>query len=120
MAAIEVKFWDGHRMYEGHVRELSEAYVVAQIRVFDEKDHTILPQTDILDTIISHLSGRVVPLEIGMGQTRADILSKLENIERVPDNPRRLDLTAVFRNPGAREKSVLARLIGETRKRAQS
>ena len=121
MSKIDVKFWDGYRYYRGTARELSEEYVVAEVRISDLRhDVTILPKTDIIDLVTKHLKGRVVPFEIGHGEIRGDLLAKLENIVRVPGSSRRVRLTATFHKPGKRDKGLLSKLLVETQVRRKA
>ena len=121
MSEIDVRFWDGYRYYRGTAQELSEEYVVAEIRISDLKhDVTILPKTDIIDLVRKHLKGRVVPFEIGLGETRGDLLAKLDKIVRIPGSSRRVRLTATFHKPGKRDKGLLSKLLVETRHRRKA
>ena len=117
MSAIELKFWDGQRQYEGHIREVSENYILAQIRIYDDTSRTIVPGNDVASLVIKHLEGRILPVEIGRGAYKADLLVKVEEIKRDPENPRRLNVMATFNNPGDRERAAIDRLLVETKKR---
>lgn len=115
MSRVRVRFWDGHRQYEGLVYQLAEDYLLARIRIFDEADATILPREKVVVAVVKHLMNRVVPVEIGRGKTRADLLAKLERIERDPENPRRVMVRAVFSKPNETERARLSRILEETR-----
>jgi hypothetical protein len=107
---VKVWFWDGEREYQGQALELSEARVVAFLRVTQFGDATVIPTKSLVPGLSKHLVGRTVEFKLTSGTLEALLKGKVTSLNPDFENPRRLLVEAEFASPSERNVLILRQM----------